>query len=206
MAGRPTTYSELCADIASWLTRDDQEDMIPKYIADAEARLTRTVFTPDREANATLVAAETISLPADFAGVRTAYLDTDPKVVLGPMPLGVLRGHYAAAYTGQPMNYAIVGANMILGPAPDSAYNVKLTYWKDLTPLSDTETSNWLLLTYPDLYKAAALVEAYLVLRDAEAATMWESRTSAKIEEVNRAGRRDQFAGPPQRIRSAVVV
>lgn len=202
----PQTYTELCADIAEWLIRDDRTDMIPKYIANAERRFERTVYVPDREATTTLTAASTIALPDDFKAVKSAYLDVDPRVVLGPMPLNVLRGAYAPAYTGQSQNYAISGSNMLLGPSPDSAYDVVLTYWQAIPALGDDTPVNWLLLAHPDLYLSGSLTEAYIHLRDDQAASLWESRTAAKIEEIKADGRRYQFNGPPQRIRSAVVV
>lgn len=202
----PQTFADLRTDVAGWLIRDDLEDMIPRYIGMAERRFNRTIFVPDRIGMATLTAADTITLPTDFWGVKTAYLDVDPKVILTPMPISVLRGAYAAAFTGQSRNYAISGRNMLLGPAPDSAYDVELTYWQSIPPLGDDTPDNWLLLAHPDLYVSGALTEAYIHLRDDQGAGLWESRTAAKIEEINKAGRHAEFGGPPQRIRAAVVV
>lgn len=202
----PQNWTDLKTSLESWLNRDDQADQIPEFISLAERRFNRTVFSPEREGSSTLTAAATVALPADFWGVKTLWLDTDPKVVLDSMTLGELRQHYSAATTGQPGNYAIQGTNLILGPSPDSAYSMPLAYWKTIPALGSSTASNWLLLAHPDLYIAASLVEAFLWARDEQRAQLWDQRTQAKIEEINGAGRRKQHGGAPFRIRSAVVV
>lgn len=206
MASDPQTWAELKASVALWLVRDDLTDRIPEFIALAERRLNRLVFTPDREATTTLTAAATVALPTDFESVRAIWLDTDPKVVLDQMTVNELRQAYSSSATGQPGNYAISGSNLLLGPSPDSAYSVKLAYWQTLTALSDSNTDNWLLLAYPDLYLAATMVEARLALHDPDSARMWDARVVSKIDEINRHAMQKQYGGAPFRIRSAVVV
>jgi hypothetical protein len=205
MAGDPQTFEELKLAIEGWLARDDQAERIPEYIALAERRFNRNGFSTEREGSSTLTAAASVALPSDFWGVKALWLDTDPKVVLDPMTLVELRQHYSSAATGQPGNYAISGANIVLGPAPDSAYSMPLAYWKTSPALGAAVADNWLLLAHPDLYLAASLVEGFLWARDESRAQIWDQRTQAKIDEVNGAGQRKQHGRPP-RIRSSVVV
>jgi hypothetical protein len=206
MSADPQTWTDLKTSLATWIVRDDQTDRIPEYIALAERRLNREVYCRERNGDATLTAAASITLPTDFGGANTVWLDTDPKVTLDPMPLGVLHQAYSSSATGAPGNYAISGTTMILGPLPDSAYSVRMSYWKTLEPLSATVASNWLLLAHSDLYLSASLTEMFLGVYDDERAMRWDARTIAKIAEVNRFGIREQHGGTPFRIRSAVVV
>ncbi len=206
MANDPQTFAALKLAIEGWFHGNSEiAERAPEFIALAERRLNRMVFTPDRETTATLTAAATVSLPADFWGVKSLWIDADPKVVLDPLTIDELMQTYPAASTGEPGHYAIVGSTLYLGPSPDSAYSLKLAYWAKLTALSDSNTTNWLLTAAPDLYLAAALVEANLWFKDEERATMWNGRVQEYIVQMNLDGKRRQMSGPV-RIRSAVVI
>ena len=56
------------------------------------------------------------------------------------------------------------------------------------------EANAHLIAAAPDLYLSAVLAEAYLLILDEKRAALWDSRTEAKIEELNKAGRR-KYAG-----------
>lgn len=201
----PQTLEELKISALSWGEYDDDENRIGEFIALAERRLGRSIFTLNREATATLsTTAETVALPTDFDGVRAIWLDTDPKVVLDQMSLGELRQAYSTSAGGQPGNYAISGNSIVFGPVPDSTYSAKLDYWQKITPLDDDNPTNWLLTNYPDLYLAATLAELFLFRAD-DRAIMWDTRTEAKIQEISMADRRKRYGGT-FRIRSSVVV
>lgn len=212
MASDPQTWAELKSSVERWLIRDDQVNRVPEYIALAERRFNRDIFSLEREETTTLsTTAESVALPADFWGVKAMWLDTDPKVVLDQMSLNELRQKYSAAATGQPGNYAISNSDsggdvVVFGPSPDSTYTAYLTYWQTIPALGSSQATNWLLTAHPDLYLCASLVEGFLALRNLEQANIWEQRTQAKIDAVNGAGRRKFNSGAPLRIRSAVVV
>ena len=206
MAADPTNWTELEVAVKDWTNRDDLEAAIPGFIALAERGFQRSIFTPDRETEVALEAAVETALPADLWQIRAAYVDGDPKVVLEPMSLSELRIAYAAAATGRPSHYALLGGMMLLGPAPDSDYDIKLAYVRTIPPLGEEQPSNWLLEAHPDLYVAGALVEAYAWTRDAEGLAIWKARLDEKTEAVNRAGRRRAHGQAPQRLRAPIVV
>ena len=208
MPADPTTWTELKATLANWLNRDDlSATEIPEAIALAERRFQRTIFTPDRETEATLAAAaEAVTLPTDLWGIRAAFLDTEPKVVLEPMTLNQLRETYGSAATGRPQNYAVRGGAMLLGPAPDTAYSVKLSYIQTIPALGAGQATNWLLTAHPDAYLFGALAELHLLLADEQRAALYAARFEEAAAEINRTGRRRSFGGAPQRIRPSQVV
>lgn len=88
--------------------------------------------------------------------------------------------------------------SILVGPAPDITYPVKVVGTQRLTPLSATATSNFLTLTFPDLYLAASMVEWSGYQRDYGAqsddpklAVSWEQRyqdllKGADIEEARK--------------------
>lgn len=202
-----STFAELKTAIATWTNRDDLTDYLGDFIALAEARLNRTMLTAEREGEVTsATSAAEVTLPTDFYGIRTLYIEADPRTVLEPLALGELRSTYPAAATGLPQHYAIASGNVLtFGPAPDAEYTYNLNYWKAIPALASNST-NWLLTAYPDVYLAAALVEAFMFIMDETRAQMWDARASKQIEEIMRAGRRKSQGGAPRRLRAPSVV
>jgi hypothetical protein len=208
MASDPTTWAELKASLANWLARDDlSQAEIPEAIALAERRFQREIVAPEREATATLVTtAEAIDLPADLWGIRAAFLDTDPRTALEPMTLAALRNVHRAAATGRPQNYAVRGEQLVLGPAPDTGYDLVLTYVQTIPALGDAQPSNWLLADHPDVYLNGALAELHALLRDAEGMALHEARLHAAIDSINRSAARRTHGAAPFRLRAPQVV
>src|SRR3954470_24619962 len=123
MTADPTTYTALQTSLANWLNRDDLTTEIQEAIAFAERMFQRTIFTPDREAALSLTAsAQSVALPANFWGLKTApYVDAATDAVLVRMTADELRSTYPTTATGTPINFALDGTNMLLGPIPASA-------------------------------------------------------------------------------------
>ena len=208
MPSDPTTWTALKATLANWLNRDDLSTTeIPEAIALAERRFQRTLFTPDRETEATLAAAaEAVTLPADLWGIRAAFVDADPRVVLEPMTLNQLRETWSAAATGKPQNYAIRGGVMLLGPAPDAGCSIRLTYIQAIPALGTGQATNWLLTAHPDAYLHGSLAELHRLLADEQRAAFYAARFEEIAAEINRVGRARTHGGAPQRIRAPQVV
>lgn len=206
MPADPQSYHDLKVSVTGWLNRDDLDMNVPEFIALAERDLDRVMFVPERHASTTLVASAEMTLPADFWGVRAVWLDTDPKGVLEQMTLPEFQRWHGWASTGRPSNYTIDGNKMLLGPSPDSAYNVKLHYWMGLVPLSDDETDNWLLLAHPDIYLAKSVAYGFRYVMDDARADQWEARANQRIADLINSGRRKQYGAAPFRVRSAVVI
>lgn len=202
------TFSELKAEIATWMIRTDLTDVIPTFIRFAEDRFNRTLRVPEMEADVTsTVEAGSVTLPTDFLHARSLYLNTDPKVVLQQLSMTAFRNAHSDAATGQPRHFTLQSGNeLVLGPTPDAEYEVVLNYYQKVPALSDGNTDNWLLLAHPDLYLAGALSEGFAYVRDTEALALWEARAAARLRELEMLGQRKQHSAQPQRIRSPVVV
>lgn len=186
----PTNWTELKAELATWMIRTDLTDVIPNAIAYAEAGFQKTVFSPEREEQATIAfTSEVANLPADFWGVRTAYWNGTSKVRLQQVTVSKLREDYPTTATGVPVVFAIEGETMLLGPPPSSG-DVELTYWKTIPVLSGSNATNWLLTDHPELYVAASFAYLFRYTRHFDEAANWANATAAMIDQVNRSGRR----------------
>jgi len=202
--GKPTTYAELQTELLAWLDDDESNVDVAACIGFAEDRFNRILDMPEMETTTTLTAAASTALPDDFWQARSLHIEADPRVELEPVSLSVLRGRYSAQTTGQPQVYAIVGQNLIFGPAPDSAYSVELVYKASITPLSEAEPSNFLLTKYCDLYVVASLMMAEARgWNDPRAASLkpwWDEI----MDEVRMAGIKYRAGSTPIRLRSPV--
>lgn len=201
----PTTWTELKAEMADWLDRTDLTTQIPSFIGYAEARLNRRLRVPEMEADATAsVSTDDIALPTDLLSLRSVYIDDDPRVVLSQVSPARLRELYPTdTTTGIPRVFAIQeSTDLLLGPYPDAAYTVVINYWAKIPALGAGTATNWLLTAHPDLYLAAAMTEGCLLTMDEQRAALWDSRTEAKIAELNEAGRRKMRSQAPTMLRS----
>ena len=157
-----TTYGELNTAIANWLARADLTNRIPEFIALCEARYHRTLRVAGMEKRAqtvTSVSTEYVALPTDFMEIRNFQLQTSPVTNLKAMSPDDIDLIYAGN-SGKPQFYAIVGDEIQLAPPPNGAYSLEMDYWAKLTPLSSTDTSNWMLQNAPDIYLYGSIIEA----------------------------------------------
>jgi len=166
-----TTYAELLTEVEDWAKRPDLTSVIPTFVLDAESLLNRDKRLREmREMESSTditINAATASVPSDFLEVRRLYLDTDPKTSLSYLEPHVFYASHAGSGTGKPTSYTIEGDNFVFGNAPDSTYTGKLTYVAKLPSLV-TNSTNWLLDSYPDIYRYATLVSLAHYTRDRE--------------------------------------
>lgn len=195
-----TTYAELQSTIADWLNRTDLAARIPDFIALTEASLNRDLRTQDMVASSevtTVAGNSTVVLPDETVELRTVVLEANPNVVLTMLPRQTLEARYALSGGGRPVGYSVVGRSLKLGPTPDSAYPLALTYYTSIPALSDTVTSNWVLQGHPDLYLYGALVQASPYLGDDARAAVWAGLYARALDALESTDDRAQWAGSP---------
>lgn len=168
-----SNYSELKTALTNWLARTDLTDRYDEFISLCDARISYGGDDPYKtdplrilgteQANESIaINSQTTVLPTDFLEARSFYLDTSTKQDLEYMPpdrfwqTSIAR----SSTTGQPTLYTVQGTNLIVAPTPDASYTGKISYFKKLTPLSDSNTTNWLITNAPNVYLFGCLLEA----------------------------------------------
>lgn len=204
MASDPQTWTELKASLAEWLNRSDLTSKIPEFIAFAERKFNRTLITPERETTATLTATSSVALPSDFWEMRALHIEADPRVRLEQVTPNVLRSAYSSDTTGKPRAYALIGANIILGPAPDSAYSLTIDYYQTIPALASGQATNWLLTAHPDLYMYGSLLQAEAYVWNDDRLGLWKAAHDEVLAEIMQAGNRKRYAGAPVRLRNPI--
>ena len=195
-----STYDELLTELDAWLNRSDLSDRIPTFIRLFENRASRQLRVPEmatQTSYATVSGTAELSLPDDFLSARDLYLDADPDIVLVAMTPAVLRNTYPRADTGQPAAYAVVGNQIVLGPAPDSSYTILLDYYQRIPGLTEDNPTNWLLTAYPDIYLWGSLCMAEAFLRDDPRLAVWKTAWDEAAAEINRQGNQQRMPSAP---------
>ena len=182
-----TTYAELQSAVADWLNRTDLTSAITNFISLAEAEFQRTIrhrkmitrsdATIDSEYSAT---------PADWYQSVSLVLKTDPVHPLEYVTNEAMNDLKAtSSAVGKPNYYTHVGTEIQVFPAPDgTGYTGEVVYYAKIPPLTDSNTSNWLLDLAPDIYLYGTLVQSAPYLRDDERTGVWVSLYKQGIEEL----------------------
>ena len=165
-----TTYEGLKAAVADWLGRRNLTDQIPNFIRLAEMRMNRELRLRVMEQ----VATAAIPSGVFIVELPERRVDGDWRVFLEMRDLawksgGVVKNlRYTAPddykvlgqYSGMPEQYTIIANKLYLLPVPYGAGELRLTYYGEIPPLSDVQTTNNVLKMFPDLYLYGALVES----------------------------------------------
>jgi len=202
------TYTGLVAFVTDHLQLDtDTVGQIDNLLRMAELKLNRAILAPEREQVSTaytVAGTQTVGLPSNFRQIRQVMVDSDYP--LAQVSLNVLQGSFAGGgNSGKPQVYAISDSSLYFGPIPDSDYLLSMTYLADITPLTATNTTNWLTEVNPDAYVYALLAECEAFRGNLDAAGRWLAMLDAVIAEINRQGVKFRNSAPV-RLRSPVVV
>lgn len=203
------TYATLVTAVENWLARDDLTDRIPEFITLAEAKFNRVLMHPSMEKRSTTTvdtgstAPEYISLPSDFQTMRRIRLSG----VTGKPALEFMSQTQIADFrysrdnvTGQPTKYSIMGSEIELAPTPSQNYVLEMVYRANISALTSTNTTNWLLTLAPDLYLYGSLLEAAPHIKEDERLPMWASAVSTVIDQLNTLGERQSYNSGPSSI------
>jgi len=213
------TYEKLQSEILDTLNRTDLvadvteyspgtiEGAVQRSISKAEKRINRRIRTKAFETSttfSTVAGTETVAVPADYTAVKTFKIENSPNVVLTQKDLTTLYNDYPSTATGLPNSFSAYGTSFYLRPIPDVVYSMKLYYYNAPTPLSTSNTSNALLVNYPDLLLYGALIELTAHIEDDSRIQLWKGAFDEGIKDVTDDNTLNRWSGVP--IRSAVDI
>ena len=158
-----TTYAELQSNITDFLNRDDLASVTPTFISLAEADMQRQVRHWRQEKRSTAeLDTQYSAIPADFLEAIRFYItsgESRPLELISQFQL-LDRKYQRANTSGEPAYYAITAGEIEIFPAPAGTYTAELYYNARIEPLSDSNTSNWMLEYFPDAYLYGSLVHS----------------------------------------------
>lgn len=190
------TYANLKLAIADYLDNADFVSQVDDFIDLAEARHKREVRIREMlDRQALTVAARYVDLPTGFLEALGIRLLTDPATPLGGALSWDELTKRRQETTGQPAYYAI-HEQIEFDRTPDQSYSGEILFYKAVTALSDSNTSNEILAKDPAFYLFGALAEAAPFIGADERVALWESKYARALEGWNAASRRARHPGP----------
>ena len=199
-----TTYAELQAAIASWLNRDDLASTIPNFIDMVEADMSRTIrhWRMEKRSIADLTT-QYSALPSDFYEPIRLSLTSGTSYSLelvGQADLLRLRQR-TDNVTGRPQYYAMTDGSIEVFPTPADTYTLEMVYYSKIIPLTDTNTSNWVLTYYPDAYLYGSLIHSAPFLGDDNRLSVWAALYDNAINAINADSDKAKFGGSGHRMK-----
>ena len=191
-----TTYAELKSSIANWLNRDDLTSVIPDFISLAEAQIARDVRHWRQEKRVTTPVNEQYeNLPIDWLEIIQIQLTAGGRLqVISAAELQNRKEASLVAY--KPKYYRLTSDQIEFYPAPDSSYEVAMQYYARVPALTDTDTTNWVLTDYPDIYLYGALVHAAPYLNDDQRINIWASLYQSAVDALDQDNKKSRVSGP----------
>ncbi len=194
-----TTYTELQTAITRWLGgRTDLTTFYPDWIVMFEAVANRKLRTWQME---TFVNQSTTT--GFFNDVPTGYVGASlvarsDGTVIEPRSTEWIALNFPTRPSGDILYYAIAAGAVEFMPIDDTD-TVTFTYYQRIPDLA-TNTTNWLLASYPDLYLFGALTEAHSFLADLEQLQIAKARRDEMIDEINMQSNFTHPYGPQMRV------
>ena len=208
-----STYSELKTGIANWLNRTDLTD----EIADDFIKLTEADFNAKlriramEQIDSITIDSETETVPTGFIGVRSFYIllssNKYPLKYLTPHNMFDIRG---GSRSGRPRAYTIESDDETetfrFGPSPDTSYTGYLSYYKAISALSASNTSNWMLANHPAIYLYGSLYHSanFLGGIDPQQTQQWLMMYSTALERCENNDKQDSYGGAPVQQRTDI--
>jgi hypothetical protein len=179
------TYTGLLASVASWMNRTDLTATIPDFVSIAESRIARELRLRKQITYATITASvstRSAALPTDWLELENISVSGSPDSPLQYVTIEHMDVKYPeGGGSGKPFVYTVEGDNVILGPTPDSAYNIDIIYYARF-PSAITTGTNWLLTNHPNIYLYACLREGAFFTKDAPGAVQWDGLFKQEVK------------------------
>lgn len=203
-----STFAELKTAIADTLNRDDLTSAIPNFIVSAEAEMNRIVRHWRMEGRSTAeIDTQYSAIPADFLEPIRFYLTgsgTSPLELISQNDL-LDRKARAQNTSGKPAFYALTAGELEVYPVPDSTYDAELYYYKRVTALSDSNTTNWLLTNHPDCYLYGSLIHSAPYLKEDNRIQVWMALFQSAVASINMESEKAKWGGTGLRIKARIA-
>jgi len=198
-----SNYTELKTAVANWLDRDDLADRIPEFIALAEARMNRVLRLRMMESKytaSTIASQRNYALPASYIQMRNFQLNTSPITSLSYVSPEIYDRLWGGSQGGTPLFYTIIANELQLGPIPGSVITMEMLFYKKVSALSASNTTEVMLTDNPDVYLYGALLEAEPFVMNDERIGVWAQGFEKAIVDLQEQDNKDRHSGSALRV------
>ena len=198
-----STYNELKTAVANWLDRDDLTDRIPEFIALAEARMNRVLRLRMMESKytaSTVASQRNYNLPTGYVQMRNFQINTSPITPLQYVSPEIYDRLWGGSTGGTPQFYTIIANEIQLGPIPGSVLTMEMLFYKKITALSASNTTEQMLTDNPDIYLYGALLEAEPFIMNDERVGLWAKGFQQAVADLQEQDNKDRHSGSALRV------
>ena len=198
-----STYDELKTAVANWLDRDDLTDRIPEFIALAEARMNRVLRLRMMESKytaSTVASQRNYNLPTGYVQMRNFQINTSPITPLQYVSPEIYDRLWGGSTGGTPQFYTIIANEIQLGPIPGSVLTMEMLFYKKITALSASNTTEQMLTDNPDIYLYGALLEAEPFIMNDERVPLWSQGFQQAVTDLQEQDNKDRHSGSALRV------
>tara|TARA_R110000822_G_scaffold17144_3_gene57859 strand:- start:1837 stop:2466 length:630 start_codon:yes stop_codon:yes gene_type:complete len=206
-----TTYALLKTTIANYLNRTDLTSYLGDFITLTESRMNRELRVREMvntdTTTTTVAGTQSYSLPSGFLEASAVIYQSNPYRTLRFMANGDFYRQYNVTQTsGLPTFFTIVGENILLGVAPDSAQTLQIDFYKTITALSESNTTNTILTNYPELYLYGALAESSPFLMQDERLDTWARLYKEALKNANLSSEKGSITSSPMQMSATGII
>jgi hypothetical protein len=189
-----TTYAELKAAAANWLSRSDLGSRIPEFVELAEAHFNRRLRVREQETSAGIaMAGGAGALPADYLQWREVKWPGSLARSLEYADRTWLSETFPDSPSAPPRYFTIEGTTISVMPVDNTS--LTLRYYQKIPALSDAAPTNWLIAAHPDLYLFGTLTEAQGLIQGLDKGMVWKARRDELVGEIAQLAQKGKAPG-----------
>lgn len=199
-----TNYATLVTTIEDYLAVSNLTTFVPNFLQNSQSKLYRALrIRPMETALSVTIGSGVAALPADYLDLKYAYVNSSPvKFLERVTPEEIYTNYPTRSSSGKPHWIAREAENFIFGPYPDSTYAIAGIYYKQLTLLSASNTTNWFTTNAPDVLIYGALLEAQAFIMNDERIPMWQAMFDESVATIAGQDKREKHSGSTLRTRT----
>lgn len=191
-----TTYAELKSTIGEYVKRSDTGAVIDTFIDLAEADMWQNLEIRDMEARATAsITTRYLALPDGFQKMRKLKITSGSNQYdlrqQPPESMNVLNS------SGIPTDFTVT-SQLEFNKTPSGTLTCEMQYFRSLTALSSSNTSNAVLTRFPAIYLYGSLFHYAQWAQDDDLLTKYGPLFKGAIESANKADKRGRYGPAPQ--------
>ncbi len=188
-------YAELKASIVERTGRDDIDSQLDDFIKLTEQEIFNNLRVREMQGRASLTSSTRfLTLPSDYQEARRLtplYQGNYYKSLKAKVPGSVIALDEVSE--GIPREYCITDS-IELNCIPLGS--VEMHYYKKLTGLSNSNTTNAILTSFPSIYLYGCIAEAYSFSEETEEEQKFRGKFYGAIETANNAAKMSMGAAP----------
>lgn len=192
-----TSYATLKQNIEDYHKRGNSSSKYDQFIDSCEQDIwnqLRVVEMEDRATASTSTTDRFLALPDGFLKMRQLQITIDTE--LYDMDFVPLKSMTIYSQAGVPTQFTVTD-QIEFNRTADQAYTMEMNYWRKLTALSSSNTTNDILDNYPNIYLFGCLHYAFLWSMQYDLAQMWEAKFNEQVAEANRRSRKNHIGPTP---------